>query len=119
MLKRLSWRVQPVECGGITMVYAVLYDDGKDWEICIVADNEMDIVTYLLIMDEIQFDAERFTENTKTSIQDWLDNGHRVDELNEWIKCDKFFIDVFNLGYDYRTGSPYQFRDISMIGGDN
>jgi hypothetical protein len=96
------------------MVYVVLYDDCEDWEICIVADNEMDIVRYLLITDEIQFDVDKFVDDTKMSIQEWLDNGHRVDELNEWIKCDQFFIDVFSLGYDYRTDSPYQYRDISV-----
>lgn len=99
------------------MVYVVFYDNGTDCEICIVADNEMDIVKYLLITDEIKFDADRFADDTKMSIQDWLDNGHRVDELNEWIKCDQFSIDVFSLGYDYRTGSPYQYRDINMIEG--
>ena len=94
------------------MVYMVLYDDGIDWEICIVADNERDIVRYLLITDEIQFDAERFTEDTKMSMQDWLNNGHRVDELNDWIEGNFFSIDVFSLGYDYRTDSPDQYRDI-------
>lgn len=99
------------------MVYTVSYDDGIDWEICIVADNEMDIVKYLLITDEIEFDADRFADDTKMSIQDWLDAGHRVDDLNDWIDNNNFSIDVFSLGYDYRTGSPYQYRDINMIEG--
>jgi hypothetical protein len=99
------------------MVYTVLYDNGIDWEICIVADNEMDIVKYLLITEEIEFDADRFADDTKMSIQDWLDAGHRVDDLNDWIGNNNFSIDVFSLGYDYRTGSPYQYRDINMIEG--
>lgn len=81
-------------------IYVVFYDNGTNCESCIVADNEMDIVKYLLITDEIKFDADRFEDDTKMSIQDWLDNGHRVDELNEWIEDDKFSINVFHLGYD-------------------
>ena len=96
------------------MVYVVFYN-GTDCEICIVADNEMDIVKYINITDEIKFNFDKFVDDTKMSIRDWLDNGHRVDELNEWIEDDKFSIDVFSLGYDYRTGSPYQYRDINMI----
>lgn len=100
------------------MVYTVLYDDGIEWEICIVADNEMDIVKYLLITDEIKFNVDRFVNDTKMSIQDWLNDGHGVEELNDYIEDDAFYIEFYCLGYDYRTGSPYQYRDINMIEGD-
>lgn len=79
------------------MVYAVLYNN----DICFMADNEEDIVNYLRQDPEIGFSDKSFEEKFGVSVQTWLDDGHRVDELNDEIKS-KFYIQIYHLGYDYR-----------------
>lgn len=93
------------------MVYIVFKDD----ELCLAADNEMDVVKYLDITDETGFDVNTFRKKMGVGIKDWLDKGYRVDELNDMFLKNGYYIDVVHLNYDYREGSPYQYRAMDLI----
>ena len=77
-------------------------------EVCFVADNEEDIIEYLKTAGFNQSDWE---EDMEMSLQEWLDNGHMVEELTEFL-CSGYHISTFELGIDYRSGSPYFMRTI-------
>ena len=85
------------------MVYIVTCYD----EICFVADNEHDVVKYLLYTPQSGF-TDKIIE---TDIYAWLDEGHVVDELTEFLD-NGFQVDHYCLGYDYRHDSPYFLKEI-------
>lgn len=77
-------------------------------EVCFVTDNEEDVIEYLKVVGFNQSDWE---EDMGMSLQKWLDNGHMVEELTEFL-CSGYYISSFSLGIDYRGGSPYFMRAI-------
>ena len=77
-------------------------------EICYLADNEEDIVEYLQTLD---FNQSEWEEEMGMSLQEWLDNGHMVGDLTEFLD-DGYYISNYELGIDYRSGSPYFLRTI-------
>lgn len=77
-------------------------------EICFVADNEEDIIEYLKL---IGFNQSDWEEDMGMSLQEWLDNGHMVGDLTEFLS-NGYYISNFELGIDYRSGSPYFLRTI-------
>lgn len=71
-------------------------------EVCFVSDSEEDIVTYL---ESVCFDRANWENEMGMSLQEWLNNGHFVGDLTDFLE-DGYYISTFGLGIDYRSGSP-------------
>ena len=83
----------------------------KDNDVCYFADNEQDIVHYLACTSETGFSYDIFKEKMDMSVDEWLDNGHLVVDLNGFIE-NGYSVGMFLTGIDYRYGSPYYLRTI-------
>ena len=77
-------------------------------EVCFVADNEEDIVEYLKTTG---FNQSEWEKEMEMGLQEWLDNGHMVGDLTEFLEGG-YYISNYELGIDYRSGSPYFLRTI-------
>lgn len=89
------------------MVYVVLHED----EICFIADNEHDILKYLDLTDGTGYTHAGFTEELGIDPYVWLDNGHIIDDISEFLDND-YYVTQYHLNYDYRHDSPYFLKEI-------
>lgn len=89
------------------MVYIVTYHE----EICFVADNEYDALEYLNIEPSCDYTHDKFKSEMGIDVHDWLDDGHIVDEITEFLDGD-FKVDHYSLGYCYKCGSPFYMKKI-------
>ena len=89
------------------MVYAVMHGD----EVCFITDNEHDMLKYLDLTPNTGYSHEGFIKEKGIDAYTWLDNGHIIDEMTEFLK-DDYYVTQFHLNYDYRHDSPYFLKEI-------